>query len=198
MELHVKHTTEHYALLFQKGEEVGLSFFYLELHPALSLFANQFLKNQQLAQEIASDAFIKTWKQHDKLNSFNAIKAYLYKTVYRDAMHALKKEKKRSIIELEVRSPDITNNAFFDHLVKAETYRLVQSALKHLSPGSRKVITMHYLENKSTAEIADELKLSVNTIRTQRTRGLAVLRKLLLPSILVYIYLSVKILLSFL
>lgn len=198
MELHVKHTTEHYALLFHEGREEALSFFYLELHPALSLFANQFLKNQQLSQEIASDAFIKIWRQHDKLNSFYAIKAYLYKTVYRDAMHALKKEKKRSIIEQEAGSPDITNDAFFDLVVKAETYRVVHSALKHLSPGSRKVITMHYLENKSTVEIAGELNLSVNTIRTQRTRGLTTLRKLLLPSILVYIDLSIKILLSFL
>ena len=190
-----RNSMDEYALLFQQGKEKGLSFFYLELHPALSLFANQFLKNQQLAQEIASEAFIKTWKQHKKLDSFNAIRAYLYKTVYRDAMHTLKKEQKRVVLEQKILSSDLTSNPAFDQIVKAETYRIVHSALKHLSPGSRKVITMHYLENKSTAEIASELNLSVNTIRTQKNRGLTLLRKLLLPSILIYIYLSVKILL---
>lgn len=189
-----RNISDKYAFLFQQGKEEALSFFYLELHPALSFFANQFLKNQQLAQEIASDAFIKTWKQHDKLNSFNAIRAYLYKIVYRDSMHNLKREQKRNSIEQIFYYSDITNNTAFDHIVRAETHRHIRSALKQLSPGSRKVITMHYLENKSTTEIAQELNLSVNTIRTQRTRGLAILRKLLLPSILIYLYLSLKIL----
>ncbi|MBL7770028.1 MAG: sigma-70 family RNA polymerase sigma factor [Flavipsychrobacter sp.] len=76
--------------------------------------------------------------------------------------------------------PDITNETPFEKLVRSELYHLLRNALKALSPGNQKVITMYFLEDKNTNEIARELNLHPSTIKTQKTRGLEALRKLLL------------------
>lgn len=184
-------TKEQYALAFQRGDEEALSFFYREFLPALSLYASKWIGDFSIAEEIASGAFLKAWKTHEKLDSYNAIRAYLYKIVYRDAMHYLRKEKSRNRVEEVAAIPDISFNSPYDHLIRTETYRLIHSALKELAPGSRRVIKMYYLEGKSSVEIAEELNVTPGTVRNQKKQGLTALKKvikqyhLFLPVILI-------------
>lgn len=166
-----------YTTLFQAGNEKGLTFFYLEFHAALALYANRWVENRSIAEEIASEAFVKIWKMHEKLDSYGAIRAYLYKIVYRDAMHTLRKEQKRNKVEQIAKLPEVNNDTPYHHVVRTETYRMIRSALKELAPGSQRVLTMYYLEGKSSVEIAAELNLSPGTIRNQKRQGLAALRK---------------------
>ena len=171
---------EQYAILFQEGDEDGLSFFYMELHSSLSLYAYNIILNREIAEELASDAFIKTWKHHEKLDSYNAIRAYLYKTVYNGAILATQRIKKRTTIEAGARSVETSTETPLENLIRTETYRLIHSALKDLAPGNQKVIKMYFLEGKSSGEIARELKLSRSTVNSHKYQGLAALRKKLL------------------
>jgi RNA polymerase sigma factor (sigma-70 family) len=59
-------------------------------------------------------------------------------------------------------------------------YHLLYNAIKALSPGNQKVISMYFLEDKNTNEIARELNLHPSTVKTQKSRALEALRKLLL------------------
>ncbi|HUC82350.1 MAG TPA: sigma-70 family RNA polymerase sigma factor [Flavisolibacter sp.] len=184
---------QHNALAFQRGDEKALAFFYSKFHPALSLYANRWVQNRSIAEEIASTAFIKVWKMHHKLDSYGAIQAYLYKIVLRDCQRTLKQERKRTKVYNEAQLPDTTNDTPFDNLVRTEVYRIVHAALKSLAPGSQKVLTMHYLDGKTTGEIARELHLSPSTIKTQKSKGLEVLRKTLLRPISILLFILLKV-----
>ncbi len=186
------YTAPQYASLFQQGDELALSYFYHEFLPALSLYANKWIEDFSIAEEIASGAFLKAWKMHEKLDSYNAIRAYLYKIVYHDSMDYLRKEKSLGRIEEAVAVPDISFNSPYENLIRAETYRLVHAALKELSPGSQQIISMYYLEGKSTGEIARELNLHPSTVKTQKQRGLDVLRKKIVRPIVFTVYFTVN------
>ena len=166
-----------YASLFQEGDESALAFFYREFHPALTLFSFHWVKDLASAQEIASDAFIKTWPMRSKLGTYAGIRAYLYKVVRRDSQRALKQQNKQPDFLLTGLDSHTTSDSPFEYLVRSETYRLIHSAIKSLPPGYQKVITMHFMEGKSTGEIARELKASVNTVKAQKLKGLKALRK---------------------
>lgn len=174
------YTPEEYALLFQQGEEESLAFFYMELFPALSLYANSIVQNRETAEEVASTAFIKTWKHHEKLNSYNAIRAYLYKATYNGALFARQQSQRRNFIETHVEAVQVNEETALANLIRAETYRIIHSALKDLAPGNQKIIQMYYLEGKSSGEIARELKLPRSTVNSHKYQGLAALRKKLL------------------
>lgn len=165
---------------FRNGDEKALIIIYRDFHPALSHYSYGFLKDRSIAEEIAANALAKTWKMHEKLDSLGAIRAYLYKIVQRDSLAYLRKEKKRSTIHQAAQAPDINTDTPFEQLVRSEFYRQLHSALKELSPANQKVITMHYLEGKTTGEIARELNVHPSTVKTQKTRGLEALRKRLL------------------
>ncbi len=162
---------------FHRGNEKGLAYFYKAFHPALSLYAFKYVNDHSIAEEIASEAFIKTWKMHYKLDSFGAIRAYLYKIVYRDSMKSLEQKQKREKSLRE--SQPLTKDHYtpFDHLVRSETYRIIHNSLKDLPPGQRRVMIMHYLEGKTSGQIARELNLHPSTINTQKKQGLEALRK---------------------
>ena len=188
-------TREEYAHAFQQGDEQALAFFYHEFHPVLSLHAYRLVEDRSIAEEIAAEALVKTWKMHWKLDSYGAIRAYLYKIVHRDSLAYIRKEKKRTAMHQQSQPPQTVSDTPFDHVVRSEVYRIIHTALKDLSPANRKVIIMHYLEGKTTGQIARELNVHPSTVKTQKNRGLQALRKQLLRPILLVVYFLVKFLL---
>jgi RNA polymerase sigma-70 factor (ECF subfamily) len=182
-----------FASLFQQGDEQALKFFFMEFHAALALFANRWVQNRSIAEEIASEAFVITWRMHRKLNNYYKIRAYLYKVVQRISLRTLNQERSRAQLSEKAQFSGITNETPFDYLVRNETYRLIHTSLKDLPPGSRRVLTMHYLEGKTTGQIASELHLSPSTIKTQKAQGLSALRKKLIRPLLILLLLSVQV-----
>ena len=71
---HIAKNEEH-SLDFNRGDEKALSFFYHEFYPALAHYSFQLTQSRPIAEEIASEAFVKTWRMHYKLNSYAGIKS---------------------------------------------------------------------------------------------------------------------------
>lgn len=185
-----------YALLFQIGNEKALSFFYHEFYPALAHYSFQLTQSRPVAEEIASEAFVKAWRMHYKLNSYAGIKAYLYKIVHRDSVEAISSEQRRAK-SYRLLSPQIDTESPFDNMVRSEVYRLIHAALKDLSPASRRVVIMHYLEGMTTGQIATELNLHPSTIKTQKMQGLKALKKVFIKPMVWLFYFCIKIFLGF-
>lgn len=197
MEQYKTHIEIEMALSFQEGNEKALSFFYHEFYPALAHYCFQLTQSRPVAEEIASEAFVKTWRMHYKLNSYAGIKAYLYKVVHRDSIEAISSEQRRA--ERYRQMPqEINTDSPFDNMVRSEVYRLIHTALKDLSPANRRVMIMHYLEGKTTGQISRELNLHPSTVKTQKTRGLQALRKIISRPMLWVFYFIVKIFLPYL
>lgn len=179
-----KSINERNAFAFNRGEEKGFDFFFRELFPALCFFANRIIDNSSEAEDIASFAFIKIWKKHHQFDNAKIIRAYLYQIVRNDCLKFLQKEKRRNRLQEEIKYFSIVDsniNSDAD-IIRAEVYSDVYKSLNSLPGECRKVFKMLYIEGKSVKEIAHELKLSTSTVKTQKARGLAVLRKKFIPS----------------
>ena len=196
MRLEQNNNVNKYALLFQDGDEKALSYFYHAFYPALTHYSFQLILNRSIAEEIASEAFVKIWRMHYKLNSYAGIKAYLYKIVHRNSIKAVLNEQKRDRTYRNLQ-PQIETDTPFDKMVRSEVYRLIHTALKDLPAASRKVVIMHYLEGKTTGQISRELNLHPSTIKTQKKQGLNALRKVFIKPMLWLFYFCSKIFLDF-
>jgi RNA polymerase sigma factor (sigma-70 family) len=166
------------AEAFHRGDETGLNYIHDQFFPALSLFAFKIVENDHVAQDIASEALVKTWKMHYKLDSFGAIRAYLYKIVHRDSIAAIKKKRRRAEVEESGGLlTSIISIAPSDRIIQSEVYRIVHNAIKELPPGSRRVLEKYYFEDMTAVEIANDLGVHVSTIKTQKQRGLKALKE---------------------
>jgi len=172
-----------YTLAFQRGEEKGFDFFFRELFPSLCFFANRMVNNKCEAEDIASAAFIKIWKRHNQFDNAKNIRAYLYQIVRNDCLKFLQQNDRRNRTQKEIEYltiGDTKDNCEAD-IIRAELYSDLYKALKNLPTECRKVFKMLYIEGKSVKEIAKELKVSASTVKTQKARGLAMLRKKIIP-----------------
>jgi RNA polymerase sigma-70 factor, ECF subfamily len=173
------------ALWFARGDRRALEHFYHLLYPGICLYAFHFVQDRSKAEEIASDSFIKSWKQNSKLADPLSIRAYLYAVARHESLRMLKKDKRRTLDPQRLPSVSPEEDGY-NKLVSAELTRLLHAALKEISPGSGRILKLHYLEGKTLTEIAAELHISTSTVKTQKQRGLKALHKKLLRPLLFF------------
>ncbi len=176
------HPADAYALCFQQGDESGLQYFFDRYYHRLYLYALKLVNNEGFAAETASDAFFHTWKQRGQFTSAASIRAYLYTVVKNACSRFLLKESRRQMPDLSLLlQPDKTA---CDAMIYAETMSLLHEAIAGLPQQCGNVIRRLYVEGRSVSETARDLQLSVNSIKTHRLRGIAILRKRLIRAIL--------------
>ncbi|RZF59766.1 RNA polymerase sigma-70 factor [Sphingobacterium corticibacterium] len=145
---------------------------------ALCYFAWQMVQDEKTAEDLAQDAFVSYLNNKTELpDDENAIKSFLYSSI-KHAVFNLSRHNKvvRKFWERTVftESDDID----YEHqIIRAEFMTAIYDALEKLPEGCRKIMVMSYVDGYSNEEIAQELEISINTIKTQKRRGLSVLRE---------------------
>ncbi len=162
------------------------------LYPSMCMVADRFFKNSALSQDMAQEAFVKLWQKEDEeFESEQALRKYLYVLVKNASISELRKEKKIENSPIEEHKNLLTDKEFLDEVLKEETYRLLQDAISNLSPQTKKIIRLS-LKGYINKEIAEELDVSINTVKTLKQRAYKTLRDQLGNEFLVilYIYMS--------
>ena len=150
--------------------------FFNENFPFLVMFADKYLEDMDLAADVAQEAFIQLWRFEGEFESLEKAKGFLYTTARHLALNQLKHgrivEEYAKILEKE------TDIFFRDQIIEEETYQLVHRAVNQLAEQSRKIIRLS-LQGYSNQEIADQLHISVNSVRTLKQNAYKKLRGIL-------------------
>lgn len=164
---------------FKNGEERGFNYIFKEIYASLCLYSFRITKNQAAAEEIAANAFIKIWQRHERFNDLGSARAYLYTIARNDSLKWLRSKGREHVMHGNIvyLMHGMTEKEHVKYLVEAELLREIYGAINELPAACRKVFTMLYIEGKSIKQIAAELQLSVSTVKTQKQRGLAFLKK---------------------
>lgn len=191
MRHHISYSPDDYALSFQRGEEKALSWFFTEFYAPLCTYATQFTNNEAVAQEIVSEAYVKTWKLRGQFTKAGSIRAYLYTIVRHDSVKWHKRE--HQVVKRYQNNDTIEdayeNNAF-EAIVKAEVARYLHQSINMLPPRCRQIFQLLYIEGKSIPEVAELLQLKQSTVRSHKLLGLDTLRrKIILSFALFFIWL---------
>jgi RNA polymerase sigma-70 factor (family 1) len=164
---------------FMCGNEKGFTHFFQLYYPALCFFAARVTADNEAAKDITSNAFIKTWKKHERLHSASDIKAYLYQVVRNDCYKWLQQQKKEKILQQNLAIYTATAaESYLALVIQSEVIAMLHQHIQQMPAGRQKIFAKLYVEGKSIAEAAAELQLSPSTVKTQKQRGLQALRAL--------------------
>ena len=105
------------------------------------------------------------------------ISSYLYSSVKHACLRYFRRL--RLLDEYKKRQAEALVLSFADDDVEddKELVALVQQALSKLSEQQRKIVELHVMEGKKYLEIAEQLALSENTVRTHLKRAYKILRE---------------------
>jgi len=160
----------------KKGEEAALRQLFGQLYPRLCHFARGILQKDVEAEDVVQEAFMKLWRQRQQFHSFAAVRSFLYISTRHACLNILKHQR---VIRRHAASEDaapVEEATIAQQLIRAEVLGQLQEALAQLPPGCKQVIELGYLEGLRNNEIASLLHVSVNTIKTQKARGLYLLK----------------------
>jgi len=74
-----------------------------------------------------------------------------------------------------------------ENMIRAETLRRVYEAMEGLPAECRKVFLKLFVEGKTVAETAAELNVAVSTVKSQKERGIRLLKMRLTSLLLLYL-----------
>ncbi|MDH7459939.1 sigma-70 family RNA polymerase sigma factor [Chitinophagaceae bacterium 26-R-25] len=136
------------------------------------------LGDEQIAQDIVQDLFIKIWDKRTTLQ-FNAetIENYLFKSVKNSVINHFVAVKSNVVSLTDIENlPEAKSHLQFHHKRYADIEFLLSVAIEKL-PDNLKEVFKKREENKSIKQIAEELGLAEQTVKNYISEALRVLRK---------------------
>ncbi len=167
------------------GDKEAFECLFKSFYASLCFYACHLTHDSFLAEEIVQDVFTKLWKDRENIRIRESIRSYLYKSVHNTAINALisKRTNKNSVhqtLPSEEWLKLVENyeaNAFLIEFIEAEdTEKIIKKVIENLPAQCKEVFILNRFENKSVEEIANQLGISVNTVRTHIYRALEKIR----------------------
>ncbi len=135
----------------------------------------QYVENDEMVEDFVQDAFLKVWEKREDFYFVAAIKSFLYMSVRNACLDYLRHQKVQRRNEPEL-ILWLTEEGEEEFVLEEEVHAMVYDAIKDLSERSRRVVIMT-MEGLSNPEIAKELGISVNTVKTIKLRAYRMLRE---------------------
>lgn len=163
--------------LLNSGDAKAVSFLMDHYYRALALFAQKITGSPETAADIAEESMIKVWENRGHFASFAAIKKYLYQCARNACFNELKLGGRRERRHEEyTRRQEPSEDFVLNEIIRADVMAEIYTAIEELPEKMGQVFKMAYIEGLSNGEIADQLTLSIHTVKNQKTRALELLR----------------------
>ena len=173
--------------LAKAGKEEGFQFLYESTYKSKYYLALKYLKDEQAAQDVLQEAYIKAFAKLDSLEQPERFPAWLGVIVGNLAKNKLQKknpllfsdiavndEDESFAYEIEDENPNYQPELSYS---KQETQQLVHEMINALSEEQRVCILMYEIEGIPIREIAAALGCSENTVKSRLNYGRKNLKK---------------------
>jgi RNA polymerase sigma-70 factor (ECF subfamily) len=161
----------------KNNEEEGFSALFLKYSKPLKTEAYYRLKNLPLAEDVVQEFFLALWEKRHYINIERSVKYFFYQSVRNRCYDMLDKQE---VYSRKTKEYAASGEEYFLPVLP----ELLHAAGKNMSyymqslpPQASRVFQMVIIENKKKREVAAQMEVSVNTVKSQLTRAINLLRK---------------------
>lgn len=169
---------EIYIAGLHQGDERIFRLIFEKYHARLCYFAMGLLEDDEAAKDVVQEAYLRIWQRREHFNDLPSLKAFLYISVKNLCLNIHKHDKVIKKFARQLPDEDYEQEAM-DLMIESEVLERVNHALQKLPAGCRTVLQLSYFEGLKNKDIATRLRVSINTVKTQRKRAIHLLRALL-------------------
>ena len=157
------------VLRAQSGDRDAFDALLREIAPPLLRYVTRVTGDVAMAEDVVQETLIAIVRKIEWLHDASLFRPWAYRIASRQAFRALRKRRvSEPLEEIEVAVEEIADPWQRERLL---------ASIDRLTPASRAVITLHYLEDMSLSEVAAVLELAPGTVKSRLAYGLARLRK---------------------
>ncbi len=178
-------------LKMSRGDKTAFKYVFETYYKSICLFIQKYIHNAEQSEDIAQDVFIKIWEKQIQFNSPLAFKAYLYQAAKNKALNVLEHEAVKRSYQEKVNIDRKSESFFYQSFIEQETQRLMMQTIDKLPPRAREILKLN-LDGYKNQEIADQLNISVNTVKNHKATAYKFLKENLKDLILLFIFILSK------
>nr|WP_321357223.1 RNA polymerase sigma-70 factor [uncultured Draconibacterium sp.] len=164
--------------LLKKGDVAAFDTIYNMYCHKLHQFVIRYLKQEEDAEEIVQEVFIKIWESREKIKNHASFESFLFTISYNATISLLRKRLSESKSKEYLKSIQQIQNAntVVDELQFNELNEKVQRLLEQLTPRQKEIFILSREEGLTHKEIAQRLKISENTVKNHLVTSLKFLK----------------------
>lgn len=166
-----------------KGSEQAFAELYKAYYAYLNAVAIYYLQDKEVAQEVVDDVFLNVWEKRENL--VFPIHYYLVRSVQNGCLNYIRSQRAlqtaldghRDEVLFFLEEHILSTSTPLEDVELKETEAEIRRVVDNLPVKMRAVFEAYFYDGKSTEEIAEEMNLSVNTIRVQIKNALDKLKQ---------------------
>ena len=157
----------------KKGDKSSFRWVYNHYHASVFRFCLHFIRDEALTKEATADVFITLWQKRNIISTSTSIAPFLFKVAKDISYNYLKK----------IARNDRLKSSYIDHypvmeskdgeslFIEQENLEALQHLTDQLPPKRKMIFQMRYYEGLNNKEIAEQLEISINTVREQLAKA---------------------------
>jgi len=164
-------------LLVAQGDERAFSALFQHYKDKLYSYALRLTEEEELAEEMVQDVFMKIWMSRSELKKIESFDAYLYTVIRNKSYNAIKRRAHEAVIlkELSLNMTEMQNST--EETVIVNNYQqLLQQVVSQLPPQQKLIYDLSRTQGLKHEEIALQLKISKNTVKVHLVKALHTIR----------------------
>lgn len=164
--------------MLMNGDNDFDSFFKSFFNP-ICLFIERIIGVKEDVTDLAQDVFLRVFERWKDFETQENAKAFLYISARNLCFDKLKRRRaEENYVSNYLQAGELDQSTFLKEVIRQETFRILHSAIDQLPDQTRQVILL-CMEGGSNLEVSDKLGVSINTVKTLKKNGYAVLRDVL-------------------
>ena len=161
----------------EQGEQEAFQRLFETFHKALCFFAVRIVRDHLEAEDIVQDVFLSFWKMNrGGFPNLKTIKTFLYNSVQHRCLNYLRDLEIRDRNYRNLKREELDEDYFLCQQIRAEVEGELFGAIDELPDKCKEIFKRSYVDGQEDKKIAEELDISLNTIKTQKQRAKSYLR----------------------
>lgn len=165
------------VLRAQAGDRAALEALLAHADGLLRPYATLMLRDADAADDVLQDVLLLLYRKLGTLREPRAFAAWARRTASREIFRALRRLRAHDQLHHEL-PPDFPADAD-PPVVEDGLLQRLPELLERVSPASRAVLALHYIDDLSLDETASVLDLPIGTVKSRLAYGLVTLRRVL-------------------
>ena len=173
----IENTPSQQESLFKERTGENFSYFYEKFNPRLVYYINNITKDEHLAEDVATEAFIKAFEKIEQYEKGKAqFSTWLFTIGRHLALQELKTSRKTMSIDTELDEEGTTMKDFiqeeedhdeFLHTLNNKKAEILKKYIGELKQPYRNVIEMREIKKMQYKDIAEALGRNLSTVKSQ-------------------------------
>jgi RNA polymerase sigma-70 factor (ECF subfamily) len=161
-----------------KGDIEQFESLFRSSYVSLVKYAGTLIKDQDTAEEIVQELFVRLWQEKEKIKIESSLNGYLFRSVHNRCLHYIEHLKvvERHAEEISNTSPDTSEDPS-EILHYKELQVRIAGILEKLPERCGMIFCMSRFEGLKYSEIARKLSVSVKTVEASMGKALKEFRK---------------------